>query len=136
MVVAVAIMWVMQVRANREVEVVAMGDPLVPTVGTMLVSVCVLAAPVRWRALRRIGASDRQPMLVYVITVNVVQVTVVHVVGVTLVLDGAVAAAATVRVRMFRMSLTGHLPPPFSRSAAEFPQRSLCRREMRVGKRE
>ena len=136
MVVAVPIMWVMKVRADGVVEVVAMRDPFVPAAGTVLVTTGVLGAPMRWRALRRIGASDGQLMLVYVITMNVVQVTVVHIVGMPLVLDGAVAAAPAVRVRMIRMRLTRHLPPPFSRGATDTRRRHLCRRDLRVGKRE
>jgi hypothetical protein len=61
-----------QVRTNREVEVVAMRDPLVPAVGTVFVTACVLGTTMRRRALRGIGAAYGQPMLVDVITMNIV----------------------------------------------------------------
>jgi hypothetical protein len=112
-IVTVAIMGMVQVRADCEVEVVTVRDLLVPAVGTVLVPARVLGTAMRRRALRRIGAPDGQPMLVDVIAMNIVQVTVVHEVGVPLVLDGDVAAATAVRMRMIRMSLAGHLPPPF-----------------------
>ena len=119
------VMWMMQVRADREVVMVTMRNPLVPTIGTVLVTAGVLGTTMRRRALRRIATSNGHPMLVYMIAVDVVQVTVVHIVCVTIVLDGAVPATAAVLVRVLGMSLAGHLPPPLLRQTAELAAEPL-----------
>jgi hypothetical protein len=114
-IVTVPIMWMVQMRPDGVVDVIAMRDALMPAVGSVGVATGVLAALVRWSAFRRIRRSDRQAMLVHVVTVDIVEVAVVHVVGVTLVLDHRVPAAAAMRMSVLGMCLACHVPPPFPR---------------------
>ena len=111
MIIAVPIMWMVQVRPDGVIHVVAVWNVLVSAAGAVGVAAGVLGTPVRGRARRRIGRPYCQPMLVHVVTVNIVQMAVVHVVRVTFVLDGRVAAAAAVRVTVLGMGLAWHVPP-------------------------
>ncbi len=109
MIVAVPVVRMMQMRPDRVVEVVAVRHALVPAVGAVRVAAGVLGAVVRRRAARRIAGADGDSMLVDVIAVDVVQVAVVEIVGVAVVLEGRVAAAATVLMSVPGMHLTWHV---------------------------
>lgn len=102
MVVAVAVMRVMQVPFDQIVGMVAMRDLLVPAVrsvpmigsmGTAIVLVAAIGIPV----------VDRDPVFVDVAIVRVMQVAIVQVVDVAAVAHGHVAAARTVAMRMVGM---------------------------------
>jgi hypothetical protein len=108
-VVAVTPVRVVQVVADDEVDVVAVGDGLVAAALGVNVAGLVLAALVRRCARRLVLPLDGQPVLVDVPVVHVVQVALVQVVGVSLVHDGLVAAAGAVRVGVPRVLIAAHL---------------------------
>jgi hypothetical protein len=105
-------MWMMQVRPDGVIDVVAVRNAIVPTIGPVRVTAGVLDTAVRRRARRWIRGSDCHAMLIDMIPVHVVQVTVVDVVGVIFVLDGLVSAALAVRVTVLGMCLACHTAPP------------------------
>ncbi|HEX3867106.1 MAG TPA: hypothetical protein VHV78_10145 [Gemmatimonadaceae bacterium] len=108
-----SVVGMVQMRPHDVVVVVAVGNALVAAVGPVGVVAVVLGAFVRGRALRRIGRAHCQPMLVDVIAVDVVQMTIVHVVDVPFVLDGRMSTTTTVLVTVLGMLLTCHVAPPF-----------------------
>jgi hypothetical protein len=93
-------MMVVEVRPDHVVGVITVRDALVSATGAVLVSGGVLSALMIRRAVGRIRLSDGHLMLVDVTAVDVVQVSVMHVVSVPLVLDRRVPAASSVGVRM------------------------------------
>jgi hypothetical protein len=107
-VVAVLLVGVMQVPSHDEVDVIGVGDALVPAPGAVHVPLRVLAAAVGRRAVAGVRTAGHDPMLVDVSVVNAVQVTVVEIVGVSFVDDGAVAAAVPVLVRVSGMLFARH----------------------------
>jgi hypothetical protein len=102
----------MQVRAHDEVAMIAVRHALVSAAFAVTVPALVLAARVRRRARRRIGGVDGELVLVDVTAVKIVQVAVVEIVGVALVLNGAMAAAGAVRVLVLAVRLAAHGGPP------------------------
>jgi len=111
-IVAVVAVRMMQVPGNHEVDMVAVRHFGVPAFRVMLVASRVVIARALRRARGWISATDADRMLVGVPRVNAVQVSVVQVVGVTLVLDGNVAASGAVRVGMRGMLFAGQWSPP------------------------
>jgi hypothetical protein len=114
-VVAVSAMGVMQVPGDQIVDVVPVRERLVPAALAVLVSGGVPAAGVVRHAPIGIGPADRKPMVVDVSVVQVVQVPVVEIIGVSLVADRRVAAAASVNMpTVVAMLRTAHgiFPPP------------------------
>jgi hypothetical protein len=103
-----SVVLMMKVGSHRVVEMVTVGDPLVPARGPMPVTDLVLAALMRRRTRRRIRGSHGHLMLVYMSCVNVVQMAVVQVVGVPVVLDGGMPAALAVGVLVLRVGLACH----------------------------
>ncbi len=99
---------VMQVPVHQIVDVIAVGDRLVSASGAVLVAIVVRAARVIGRAVRGVGAADRQLVLVDVVRVRMVQVPIVQVVGMTVVADRHVATAFAMRVRVPVVSIAGH----------------------------
>ena len=85
MVVAVALVLVVQVTVDEVVGVVAVGDRLVPAAGTVHVAGVVAGARVAGVAVIRVGRVDREHVVVNVVAVWVVQVPVVEEVDVPLV---------------------------------------------------
>jgi hypothetical protein len=92
------IVLVMQVGPDRVVHVIAVGNPFMAATGAMLVPRSVADALMARRAFGRIGLTDGDLMLVDMTGVEVVQVSVMHVIRVPLVLDCRVPAAFSVRV--------------------------------------
>jgi hypothetical protein len=111
-IVAVPIMWMMEVRPDGVIEVIAVRNTLMPAVRSVDMPAGMLDAFVRRRARRRIGRSNRHTMLIYVIPMNVMEMTIMDVVRVTFVLDGPVSAALAVRVTVLGMCLACHIAPP------------------------
>jgi hypothetical protein len=104
-VVAVAIVGVMEVAGDEVVGVVAVGDRLVAAAGAVDVAGFVAGAGVGLAALG-VGGADFDGALVHVPIVGVVEVAVVEVVDVIAVADSGVAAARAVNVivsRVYRM---------------------------------
>jgi hypothetical protein len=113
-IVAVSIVGMVEMRADHVVVVVSVGNALVSAAGPVRVVAIVLGAFVRRRAARRIGRAHRQPMFVHVVAMDVVQMTIVHIVDVPLVLDGLMSTTTTVLVTVLGMLLTCHVAPPDS----------------------
>jgi len=100
-VVAVGAVRVVQVALDQVVDVIAVGHCFVAATGAVLVARLMTAAAMGRRAVGRVGAADRQRVFLNGAGLGrVVQVAVVEVIGMTVVLDGRVAAAGAVLVRM------------------------------------
>lgn len=99
MVVAVIAMHVVQTSADQIIGVVAVGNLRMSAAGPVgMASTCL----VRLAAIRRI-CTDLDHMFVDVVTMHVMQMTVMQIVDVTLVTDSHVAAIFTVVMDMLRM---------------------------------
>lgn len=99
MVVAVIAMHVVQTSADQIIGVVAVGNLRMSAAGPVgMASTCL----VRLAAIRRI-CTDLDHMFVDVVTMHVMQMTVMQTVEVTLVTDRHVAAIFTVLMDMLRM---------------------------------
>ncbi len=98
MVVAVAVVLVMQVTVDEVVDVVAVRDRLVTAAGPMDVVGGVARARVARAAGVRMAFVDAEDVVVHVVAVRVAQVPVLDEVDVALVDDGDMAAARTVDV--------------------------------------
>ena len=108
-IVAVSPVRMVQVPRYEVVDMIPVLHGFVAATGPMLVSLVVRAARVGRRAGGRVRPADGERMLVDVIVVRVVQMTIVQVVGVTVVLHGLVAAAGAVLVRVVRVRrVVGH----------------------------
>jgi hypothetical protein len=86
--------------AYQVVHMVAVRHLLMPAGWAVLVSSLVRPTVVLRRAGSRVAAADGDLMIVDVIGVQVVQVAIMEIVGVTLVPYGCVSAIRTVRVSM------------------------------------
>ena len=91
-IVAVAVMGMVQMPSHEIVDVIAMRNPLMPAPGAVLMRAPMLAAIVLRRTASRMLAVDLDHMLVDVIAVGVVQMTVVQIVDVIMMLDRGVTA--------------------------------------------
>ncbi len=98
MVVAVAVVLVVQVTVDEIVDVVAVRDRVVSAARAVDVIGGVAGAWVAGAAAVRVALIDRDHVVVDVVTVRVVQVPVVDEVDVALVDDGGVSAARAVNV--------------------------------------
>ncbi len=103
MVVAVILVWVMQMVADEVVDVVAVGYRFVSAAGAVLV---VRIVPLRGRygVTVRVLAGHVEFVLVDMILVWMVQVTVVKIIDVVAVLDRLMPATWAVNVVMFLVS--------------------------------
>lgn len=108
MVVAVAIVRVMEVTIHEIVDVVAVRDGRMPAVGTMDMPGIVAVARVVWRTLCRVGAVHVQDMLIHMVAVRMVEVPIVEVVDVVIVRDGSMPTVGPVDVRVIRVNLARH----------------------------
>ncbi len=104
-VVAVIAVRVMQAAVHEVVHMVAMGDGLVPAVGAVLMGAMDLR-----RAVRGIGGTDRDHVLVDVAFVHVMEMAVVQIVHVAVMPDRGVAALRAMLMGMSGMVLlaAGH----------------------------
>lgn len=103
MVVAVAVVRVVQATVDEIVDVIAVWNGLVAAAGAMDVTG---ANGVR-RAAHRVGGVDRNRVLVDVITVHVMQMTVMQIIDVALMAHSRVSASRTMLVRMVGVVLFG-----------------------------
>ena len=85
---------------NEVVGVVAMRYGFVSAAGAVYMSRFVAVAVMIWRAGVRVGGADGDAVFINVVAMRVVQVAVVQVIDVAVVLDGGVAAARAVLVRV------------------------------------
>jgi hypothetical protein len=105
-VVAVIPVRMMQVTIHQVVDMVAVGDRLMPAAGTVLVGALYFR-----RAAGRIGRVDTDDMLIDVIAMHVVHMAVMQIVDVAVMADCGMAAAGAVLMGMVRMVLliaSGH----------------------------
>lgn len=91
-VVAMAVVRVMQMALYEVIHVIAVRDCLVTAVGTMRVRRVMTVAGMTIGAVRRIRRTDLEGVLVDVALVGMVHVSVVKEVGVAVVLNGSMAA--------------------------------------------
>ena len=99
MVVAVIAMHVVQTSADQIIGVAAVGDLRMSAARPMrMAGTCLI----RLTAIRR-NCTDLDHMFVDVVTMHVMQMTVMQIVDVTLVTDSHVAAIFTVVMDMLRM---------------------------------
>ena len=94
-VVAVLTVGMMQVTGDEVVRVIPVRNGFVAAIGAMLMPGVVVAACVIGRTGVGVLARDAYCMFVMMISMLVVQVTVVQIVGVTFVLDRGMAAIGT-----------------------------------------
>jgi hypothetical protein len=110
-IVAMAVMRVVQMAVDEVINMVAVRHALVTAAWAVHVATVMPFARVIGRARRRIPAAAFQDVLVDMITVHMMQVTVVQIVGVAVVLESRVTAARCVGVRMPCVFLGGHGSP-------------------------
>jgi hypothetical protein len=100
-IVAVLAVGMVQMSFYQVVRVVAVRHRFMPAVGSMDVVGGVRSALVIRRAMVLIGAGCFKRMFVYMVAVDMVQMSVVKVIHVAIVLDGSVAAIRTMDMGMF-----------------------------------
>ena len=99
-VVAVAVVRVMQVAVHEIVNVIAVRHGLVTAAGAVDVSRCVAAAAVVGGAGIGVGGADGDAVFIHMVVVRMVQMAVVQIVDVAVMPDGGVAATRAVPVRV------------------------------------
>jgi hypothetical protein len=104
-VVAVAVVRVMQMAADQIVDMTAMRDGFVPATWAVNVAGGVAGAGVGRSAGVRIGGRDGQGVLVKMVSMRLMEVAVVEIIGVAVMFDGSVAAAGSMDVRMIFVDL-------------------------------
>jgi hypothetical protein len=105
----------MQVAAHQVIHVVSMGHRLVAASRTVPVPGLVAATGVIGRTRVRIRFADAEPVLFHPLATLVVEMTVVEIVGMSLVRDRGVATPRSVAVRVLAMRLVSfgsHLATP------------------------
>lgn len=108
MIVAVVPVRVVEVVADEEVDVIAVGNGLVTAAFAMDVLIAMgIALVFRCASIRMLGV-DRQDVLVNVIAVWMVQVSAMQVIHVAVVIDRRVSATWTVLVWMLVMPVVRH----------------------------
>jgi hypothetical protein len=135
-IVAVTVVRVMEVSADEVIDVVAVRYALVPAIRAVRVRRLVRAAGVRRRAAREVLTALGDQVLVDVVAVDVMQVSVVQVIDVPLVLDGRMAAARAVLVRVaFVGPVIVHGPSSPRRRASPAAGARVARSEEAWGRR-
>jgi hypothetical protein len=117
MVIAVAVVWVVQVAADQIVEVLTMGHELVTAALPVRVAVRVLGPHVSGRTGLCARIADGELAFVDVIAMQGMEVSVMQVIDVVSVLDGGVSAPWPVRVLVPCVDemFLRHDPPSFHR---------------------
>lgn len=104
MVVAVAVMDMMQAAVYQVVDVVAVGHGFMAAIRTVDV-IGGVAGALAMGALVGIGGADVDDVLIHVIAMHVVQVAVVEIVDVPVMLDGGVSAIRPMLVAVIGVML-------------------------------
>jgi hypothetical protein len=107
-VIAVRAARAVQVTADDVVDVVTVRKRFMTAVVAVFVSGIMAAAGMTWCAFALVAAIFGKAMFVYMIFMDVVQVAVVKIVGVTIVLNGLVSAIGSVLVLMGTMCSAAH----------------------------
>ena len=100
MIVAVTIVWVMQMTVDQVVYMISVRNPLMTAIRPVRVARIMFPAIVLWRAGSRITSSGRNLMIVDMIAMHMVHVAVVKIVGVVVVAHSRVSAIRTMSMRM------------------------------------
>jgi hypothetical protein len=100
MIIAMAIMWVMQPSVHEVIDVVTVGHRFVSAVRPMRVS-----APGVGRAARGVGVADLNNMFVDMIPVHVMQMTIVEVVDMAMMAHRRVSTVRTMLMSVIGMML-------------------------------
>lgn len=108
MVIAVAVVRMVQVALHQVVNMVAVRDRLMATAFPMNVAGIMPRTGVIWCALVRVGLAHLKYMLVNVARVRRMQVAIVEIVDVTVVQDGSVTTARAVRMIMIFVNRVTH----------------------------
>ena len=99
-IIAMAIMWVMQSTAHEVIDVITVGHAFVSAARPMRVK-----APGVGRATRGIGVADLDNMFVNMIPMHVMQVTIVKIIDMAMMAHSRVSTARTMLVSVIRMML-------------------------------
>ena len=119
MVVAVPVVGMVEVTVDQVVGVVAVLDGFVSAIRSVYVRRVVAVASMIGRAPLGVIRVLSEHVLVYVVAVNMMEVTVIHVVEVSFMMHSGVAAVAPVLVAVSVVSVAGHgLPPPLLRAVS------------------
>jgi hypothetical protein len=95
-----AIMWVVQPTVHEVIDVIAVGNAFVSAARPMRVR-----APGFGRAPRGIGLADLDNMFVDMVSVDVMQMTIVKVINMAMMTHSRVSAARTMLMRVIGMML-------------------------------
>ena len=99
--------WMVQVTLHQIVHVVAVRDGFMPTVRAMEVAGLMCSAVVVGCTTILVRLPGFQFVFVHMVSVNVVQMAVVQIIGVSIVLDSSVATIGAVDMDMPFMSYAG-----------------------------
>jgi hypothetical protein len=106
-IVAMAIMWMMQPSVHEVVNVITVRHAFMSAPRTVRVR-----APGIWRAARGIGVADLDNMFVDMIAMRVMQMTIVEVIDMVMMAHSCVSTARTMLmsvIRMMRLVAEGHM---------------------------
>jgi hypothetical protein len=103
MIVAVVAVRMMKMPLDQVVHVIPMGHSFMPASRSMHVALVVRAAAVLRCAPVRIRRRHFNPMFINVVTMHMVQMSIMQVINVAGVADGRVATIGSVNVRMVAM---------------------------------
>jgi hypothetical protein len=113
-IVAMAIMWMMQPSVDEVIDVIPVGNAFVSAARSMRVR-----APGVGRAARGIGIADLDNVFVNMILMRVMQMTIVEVVDVAMMAHSRMSAVRTMLVGMIRMMMLGADGHGFARRSWE-----------------
>jgi hypothetical protein len=122
MIIAMAIMWVMQPSVHEVIDVITVGHAFVSAARPMRVR-----APGVGRAARGVGVGDLNNMFVDVVPMHVVQMTIVEVIDMAMMAHSGVSTARTMLMSVIRMMLLvaqGHGFARLSWGSQRLPTRS------------
>ncbi|WP_165435550.1 hypothetical protein [Bradyrhizobium sp. Leo121] len=111
MIVTMTVVWMMESPIDKIVDVVPVRDCLMPAARP----VSMIGAGDVWRAMHRVGFVNGDHMLINMISMHVVQMTVVQVIRVGFVPYRRMPTARAVLMGMvgvFRFSASRHILPP------------------------
>jgi hypothetical protein len=100
MIIAMAIMWVMQPSVDEVIDVITVGHAFVSAVRPMGVR-----APGVGRAARGVGVADLNKMFVDVVPMHVMQMTIVKVIDMVMMAHSRVSTVRTMLMSVIRMML-------------------------------
>jgi hypothetical protein len=127
MVIAMAVMWVMQSSVHEVIDMIAVGHGFVSAARPMR-----MRAPGLRRAACGIGVADLDDMEVDMVPMHVVQAPIVQVIDVAVVSHGGVPAARAVLMRVVRSMRFGAGGRSFAHGSLllSLADRNVCRRHL------